>query len=145
LGKFDDDMEKAIAQRLAELQPPKTKVRKSRSTAHEIGSEVRGPSGNPVWSRNELILALDLHLKLRGESIGKDNADVAELSAFLRKLGKAQGREGIGTFRNENGVRMKLMNFGDLIRCSRPKERRDYPAIVWKKRFGTSVRMTRGS
>ncbi len=85
LGKYDSDMERAIAERSAELQPPKTKVRKPRSTVHGTDDDARGPSGNPVWSRNELILALDLYLKLRGESIARGDADVAELSAFLRR------------------------------------------------------------
>ena len=112
LGKFDDEFATAVEARAAELQP--SKIRKPRSTVHDTGGEVHSSPRNPPWSRNELILALDLYLKLRGESIGTADADVAELSAFLRGLARVQGREGVGTFRNENGVRMKLMNLRRL-------------------------------
>ena len=112
LGKFDEELATAIEARAAEIQPPK--VRKPRSTVHDTGGEAHSPSSNPPWSRNELILALDLYLRLRGQSIGTANTDVAEISSFLRRLAKAQDREGIGTFRNENGVRMKLMNLRRL-------------------------------
>ncbi|WP_050991072.1 EVE domain-containing protein [Bradyrhizobium genomosp. I (2014)] len=66
---------------------------------------------NPPWSRDELILALDLYLRFRDAPPGKDSAEVAELSAFLGRMGRSSGLTDAETFRNANGVYMKMMNF----------------------------------
>jgi predicted HNH restriction endonuclease/predicted RNA-binding protein with PUA-like domain len=66
---------------------------------------------NPPWSRDELILALDLYLRFRNAPPGKDSAEVAELSAFLGRMGRGLGLTDAETFRNANGVYMKMMNF----------------------------------
>ena len=66
---------------------------------------------NPPWSRDELILALDLYLRFRHSPPGKDSAEVAALSSFLGEMGRVQGRTEDATFRNANGVYMKMMNF----------------------------------
>jgi predicted HNH restriction endonuclease len=66
---------------------------------------------NPVWSRDELILALDLYLRHRISPPSKASAEVAELSAFLGQLAGARGGSDAQTFRNVNGVYMKMMNF----------------------------------
>jgi predicted HNH restriction endonuclease len=69
---------------------------------------------NPAWSRDELILALDLYLKHRLSPPAKDSAEVNELSEFLNRLGSALSREESATYRNSNGVYMKMMNFMGL-------------------------------
>lgn len=69
---------------------------------------------NPSWSREELILALELYLEHSGNPPGKESRPVAELSALLNQLGERLGRREQGTFRNPNGVYMKLMNFRRL-------------------------------
>ncbi len=66
---------------------------------------------NPIWSRDELILALDLYLQHRLSPLGKGSAEVTELSDFLNRMGVALGKPSTETFRNANGVYMKLMNF----------------------------------
>ena len=66
---------------------------------------------NPPWSRDELILALDLYLRFRGAPPAKDSLEVAELSAFLGKMGRVLGLTEAEKYRNANGVYMKLMNF----------------------------------
>lgn len=66
---------------------------------------------NAIWSRDELILALDLYMQHRGSPPAKESPQVAELSAVLNQLGAVLGQQGSGTYRNENGVYMKLMNF----------------------------------
>ena len=71
----------------------------------------QAPRRNPAWSRDELILALDLYLRHRAAPPGKDSAEVAELSAFLGRLGRARGLTEATTYRNANGVYMKMMNF----------------------------------
>lgn len=69
---------------------------------------------NPVWSRDELILALDLYLKHRLSPPAKDSTEVMELSEFLNRLGTALSRGESLTYRNANGVYMKMMNFMGL-------------------------------
>ena len=66
---------------------------------------------NPAWSRDELILALDLYLRHRASPPGKDSAEVIELSDFLNRIGMALGRGESETHRNANDVYMKMMNF----------------------------------
>ena len=66
---------------------------------------------NPPWSRDELILALDLYLRHRVSPLRKDDREVTELSEFLGKMGHVFGLAEAETYRNANGVYMKMMNF----------------------------------
>jgi 5-methylcytosine-specific restriction enzyme A len=70
-------------------------------------------SSNPDWTRDELILALNFYLKHRPSFPGKHRPEIVELSRTLNLLGEKLFPPGIraDTFRNENGVYMKLMNF----------------------------------
>lgn len=65
---------------------------------------------NPNWTRDELILALELYLKHRPRLPDQTHPDVVALSETLRSLG-GQLSGGGATFRNTNGVGMKLANF----------------------------------
>jgi 5-methylcytosine-specific restriction protein A len=65
---------------------------------------------NPNWTRDELILALDLYMRHRPAVLGNTSADVIELSEILNRLAHA-GRDRAPTHRNANGVAMKLLNF----------------------------------
>lgn len=66
---------------------------------------------NPTWQRDELILALDLYFRVP-EAIGsKTHPEVLKLSEILNFL-PIHGEKGDQTtFRNPNGVGMKLSNF----------------------------------
>ena len=66
------------------------------------------------WSRDELILALALYLPNRSAPPGKASAEVKELSDFLNKMGMFLGVIDADTYRNPNGVYMKMMNFRSL-------------------------------
>lgn len=66
---------------------------------------------NPAWTRDELILALDLYLKNRHSPSSKRHPEVQALSQLLGQVGEALGLNGGGSFRNENSVYMKLSNF----------------------------------
>lgn len=66
---------------------------------------------NPPWTRDELILALELYLRNPASPPGKNSTDVQELSATLNKLGRMIGLGENSKFRNANGVYMKMMNF----------------------------------
>ena len=78
---------------------------------------------NPIWSRDELILALDLYLRFRDALPSKDSAEVTELSSFLAAVGRAKGGGETQTFRNANGVYMKMMNFRRFDPNTPPMER----------------------
>lgn len=69
---------------------------------------------NPKWTRDELILALDLYLRHRPHLAEKDSSQIQELSNILNRIGTALGVHGDLSFRNNNGVYMKLMNFRRL-------------------------------
>jgi 5-methylcytosine-specific restriction protein A len=77
-------------------------------------------SKNPTWSRDELILALDLYAHFKGNPPGKSTSEVVELSGLLNEMG-AQIANRASDFRNANGVYMKVMNFRLLERkgCGR--------------------------
>lgn len=69
---------------------------------------------NPTWTRDELILALDFYISHLPLIPGPDSKDVIELSQTLNALWESLGGETSTTFRNPNGVSMKLMNFRRL-------------------------------
>ena len=66
---------------------------------------------NPPWTRDELILALDLYQKL--PSPDQTHPDVVALSKLLNQFWAARGG-GDEKLRNANGVSMKLANFQRL-------------------------------
>lgn len=69
---------------------------------------------NPPWMRDELILALDLYLTSRHSLPAHESREIVELSAVLARLADKLGISGDATYRNRNGVYMKLMNFRAL-------------------------------
>ena len=66
---------------------------------------------NPKWTRDELILALDLYFRCPPSKTNKDNPEVISLSNLLNSLPIHPQKEGYAKFRNANGVYMKLCNF----------------------------------
>ncbi|WP_196782628.1 HNH endonuclease [Chromobacterium paludis] len=73
--------------------------------------EERKAKRNAIWSRDELILALDLYMQHRTSPPGKDSPEIEELSEVLNQLGAVLRQRTSTTYRNTNGVYMKLMNF----------------------------------
>jgi 5-methylcytosine-specific restriction protein A len=65
---------------------------------------------NPNWTRDELILALDVYMRHRPGVLGNTSPEVIELSEMLNQLARV-GRDRSPTHRNANGVAMKLLNF----------------------------------
>lgn len=63
---------------------------------------------NPLWTREQIILALDLYVRHQGRDPGANHPDVLEVSALLRQMAT---EEGMTTYRNPSGVVMKMMNF----------------------------------
>jgi 5-methylcytosine-specific restriction enzyme A len=65
---------------------------------------------NPTWTRDELILALDLYMRHRERLPDSDDPEILELSKTLNSL-FGQTASDSALFRNLNGVYMKLANF----------------------------------
>ncbi len=65
----------------------------------------------PDWTRDELILALDLYFREPTARGSKTHPEVIKLSNLLNKLPIHQGSDLEEDFRNSNGVGMKLSNF----------------------------------
>ncbi|MCL5037299.1 MAG: restriction endonuclease [Chloroflexi bacterium] len=66
---------------------------------------------NPPWTRDELILALDLYFKVNPAHISSSHPDVIRLSEVLNELPIHKVRPDSEKFRNPNSVYMKLCNF----------------------------------
>lgn len=65
----------------------------------------------PDWTRDELILALDLYFREPSARGSKTHPGVLELSNILNQLPIHKSNELEEDFRNPNGVGMKLSNF----------------------------------
>ena len=66
---------------------------------------------NPKWTREELILALDLFYQLNPSKFIASNSKIIELSNIIKKLNAYPLKSNEITFRNPNGVAKKLSNF----------------------------------
>jgi 5-methylcytosine-specific restriction protein A len=75
-------------------------------------------AGNPDWNRDETLLALDL-LYRHGTPVHKGHDDVAELSALLQAAPFHPIEKRRPSFRNEDGVALKLQNLLSAIEPTR--------------------------
>ncbi len=70
---------------------------------------------NPPWTKDELVLALDLYLRVGfGSNAGhvpESHPEVVALSQLLNRLPFHDSRPDAARFRNANAVHMKLSNF----------------------------------
>jgi 5-methylcytosine-specific restriction protein A len=73
-----------------------------------LGFEV---ARNPDWTWDEHVLALELYISNRTHLPGKSHPKVLALSGLLNRLGERKGQRNTSTFRNANGVSMKIQNF----------------------------------
>jgi len=69
-------------------------------------------SRNPAWVRDELIIALDLYLRLG--QLDNHDPEVKKVSALLNALPIHPWRPDPARFRNASGVALKLANFAAL-------------------------------
>ncbi len=66
---------------------------------------------NPKWTREELILALDLYYKIPASKFVSTNPQIITLSALLKKLSAYHNPPELDKYRNPNSVAKKLSNF----------------------------------
>lgn len=111
-----------VAHHLFKAQHPYASLKAPKGEADAAGQldelafqVVLAPSPRNVdWSRDELILALDVYFAADGISIAKGGVEVSELSRQLNGLAHVLKTFRMSTFRNAAGVYMKLMNFRRL-------------------------------
>ena len=70
--------------------------------------------GNPNWSREEVILALDLYFDCKGSIPSDEDARVQSLSQLLRSLAYHRVAARKESFRNSAGVAFKLQNLRQI-------------------------------
>ena len=66
---------------------------------------------NPNWTRDELVLAVEFYRRYAPHIPSKTSAALIALSDEILAAAARQGLVGVETFRNPNGVYMKLMEF----------------------------------
>ena len=66
---------------------------------------------NPPWTKDELLLALDLYFKFPSLPSDENHLDIIAFSKFLNRLPIHPKSRRQQDFRNPNGVYMKLCNF----------------------------------
>lgn len=71
-------------------------------------------NSNPNWTREETILALDLYVRRRPQLPDQADREIVRLSDQLRAYAAQRGVQGTETFRNPNGVSMKVANLSRL-------------------------------
>ena len=69
---------------------------------------------NPTWARDELLLALDVYLQNGRRYLNPNHPAIVALSELLNVLPIHPTAERSSSFRNPQGVAMKLANFMSL-------------------------------
>lgn len=77
----------------------------------DLNFQVVRRSDRVDWTWDEHVLALELYFINPTSPPGKTSAEVLALSQLLQHLGDRKGIERGETYRNANGVYMKMMNF----------------------------------
>jgi 5-methylcytosine-specific restriction protein A len=90
---------------------------------------------NPEWTRDELILGLDLYFTVSTTQISPNNSDIVALSTLLNALSIHRAESRDDRFRNPAGVSMELRGFlrldpryaGDGLRGAKLAE------VIWSE------------
>jgi hypothetical protein len=90
------------------LSPAETKG--SSRVLRDLGFMLFDPT--PPWREEEMVLALDVYLRHRGERVPRTHRDAVELSETLRRLSTEHARH--PRFRNPEGMEQQLGVFLDL-------------------------------
>lgn len=88
--------------------------------------------GNPAWSRDEIILALELYNKFDSLIPSNNDEQVRALSQYLRSLPYHGNKPRNETFRNPDGVVFKLNNIRAVATGKGLKNVSAMDRAVWK-------------
>jgi len=97
--------------------------------------------GNPNWTRDEVILALDLYHTCGGQLPGPTDDRVCELSALLRAFPHHSNAARQKSFRNPDGVAFKLQNLRSVATGAGLKNTSKIDREVWEE-FGDYPALT---
>jgi 5-methylcytosine-specific restriction protein A len=89
--------------------------------------------GNPNWTRDEVILALELYHSCSGQLPGPTDHRVRELSALLREFPHHSNAARQVSFRNPDGVAFKLQNLRSVAIGSGLKNTSKVDREVWEE------------
>jgi 5-methylcytosine-specific restriction protein A len=119
-----------------------------RAIADDIDPEpVAKKTRNPPWNREELLLALELYMRNRKSPPSKTSREVESLSKELNQLCARIGSRGSSSFRNPDGVYLKMMNFRsyDPDYTSQGKvgmrHGNKLDSVVWNEFFGKEAEL----
>lgn len=71
-------------------------------------------SKNQNWIREEALILLDFYFEHYPNLPSRDSSEIQELSELLRFFAQQLGREISDSYRNTNGMYMKLMNLNSI-------------------------------
>lgn len=89
--------------------------------------------GNPNWTRDEVILALELYQSCSGQIPGPTDHRVRELSDLLRTFPHHSNAARQPSFRNPDGVAFKLQNLRSVAIGSGLKNTSKVDREVWEE------------
>src|SRR5437016_489117 len=98
--------------------------------------------GNPRWTRDEVILALDLYFKCGERIPSRDDARVQELSRLLRRLPHHEEESRKESFRNADGVAFKLQNLRQVATGRGLGNVSETDRVVWTEFGGQRDKVT---
>lgn len=92
---------------------PLTKTTKATKKPQEIIENIHSKS-NPPWVDEEIIVVLDFYHAHAPNIPSKKSIEIYELSTLIRELQIHNAEDFLTSFRNENGIYLKLMNLASL-------------------------------
>jgi len=99
---------------------------------------------NPVWTRDETILLLDLYFRVGRRPVSARHPDVVRFSMLLNRLPVHPAASRQTSFRNPNGIAMKLANLLrlDPLYTGRGLGRgNQLESIIWNEFAGEPLRL----
>lgn len=98
----------------------------------------------PPWHEDEMVLALDVYLRHRGQRISRTHAEARRLSERLWMLAEQRGLRPRHPFRDPEGMEQQLGKFLDLDPTSTIKGRGDPSKLhraVWERYWNDRPRL----
>lgn len=89
--------------------------------------------GNPNWTRDETVLALDLYFDLKAHIPSEDDKRVQELSGLLRRFPHHALASRKESFRNPAGVAFKLQNIRQVATGKGLGNVSEMDRLVWEE------------
>lgn len=98
----------------------------------------------PPWHEDEMVLALDVYLRHRGQRISRTHAEAQRLSERLWQLAEQRGLRPRHPFRDPEGMEQQLGKFLDLDATSTRKGRGDPSKLhrrIWELYWNDRTRL----